>query len=196
MPRTPHTQWEIPVTQVSLRPGQSQDVDVTFPAPEGIGDDIIGVRAGDDVTISGRFDSIVDGLILTATISARVHAQCSRCATPLTRMWPVDVTTFFPYDAPEAANTKGEVEIIAGEEESEDVYPLTHNGAFADVEALIRDTYVEALPSQPLCKPDCKGLCSQCGVNLNDEPDHHHDVTDIRFASLEALKAQLEAQQD
>ncbi len=54
---------------------------------------------------------------------------------------------------------------------------------------------MEELPLQPLCKPDCKGLCSQCGVDLNEHPDHHHDVTDIRFAALEGLKAKLEGKE-
>ena len=57
------------------------------------------------------------------------------------------------------------------------------------------DTLVEALPLQPLCREDCRGLCSQCGVDLNEHPDHHHDVTDLRFAALAGLKAQLEAEE-
>ena len=52
------------------------------------------------------------------------------------------------------------------------------------MESPLRDTLVEALPLQPLCKEDCLGLCPQCGVDLNEDPDHHHDVTDIRFAAL------------
>ena len=83
----------------------------------------------------------------------------------------------------------------SGEDESEDTYPLLENGAFADIEAMIRDTLVESLPLQPLCKPDCKGLCSQCGIDLNENPDHHHEMEDIRFAGLAGLKAQLEAEQ-
>ena len=59
----------------------------------------------------------------------------------------------------------------------------------------IADTLVEALPLQPLCREDCRGLCSQCGVDLNEHPDHHHDVTDLRFAALAGLKAQLEAEE-
>ena len=85
-----------------------------------------------------------------------------------------------------------EVDIIAGEDESEDSYPLLEGGSWADIETLLRDTLVEELPLQPLCKPDCLGLCSQCGADLNEDPDHHHDVTDIRFAALEGLKARLE----
>ena len=144
-------------------------------------------------------------MIFNARISAPVHAECTRCLKPIKRDWTVNVTSFFPYEDKSAnvasgkggKNGKGgvkeeEVDIIAGEDESEDSYPLLEGGSWADIEALLRDTLVEELPLQPLCKPDCLGLCSQCGADLNEEPDHHHDVTDIRFAALEGLKAQLE----
>ena len=154
---------------------------------------------GADVSVTGSFDSIVDGLVLTARINAPVHAECTRCLKPIKRDWTVNVTSFFPYeDASTNSNGKSkndEVDIIAGEDESEDTYPLLGGGAWADLEALLRDTLVEELPLQPLCKPDCKGLCSQCGVDLNEHPDHHHDVTDIRFAALEGLKAKLEGKE-
>ena len=37
--------------------------------------------------------------------------------------------------------------------------------------------------------------CSQCGIDLNENPDHQHDMTDIRFAALEGLKAKLEGKE-
>lgn len=193
MARTEDSPWAVSVAQVASRPGQSKQIDTTFPAPSGIGDEIVGVDEGADVHVVGSFDSIVDGLILTARISAPVHAECTRCLTPIKRDWMVDVTTFFPYEDTSGKSGKDEeVDIVAGEDESEDTYPLLDGGAWADLEALLRDTLVEELPLQPLCRPDCKGLCSQCGIDLNDNPDHRHDVTDIRFAALEGLKAQLE----
>ena len=154
--------------------------------------------------VVGSFDSIVDGLILNARISAPVHAECTRCLKPIQRDWTVNVTSFFPYEDKSAAGKGGktgkngkeeEVDIIAGEDEAEDTYPLLDGGAWADLEALLRDTLVEELPLQPLCKPDCKGLCSQCGIDLNENPDHQHDMTDIRFAALEGLKAKLEGKE-
>ncbi|KFI94283.1 YceD family protein [Bifidobacterium stellenboschense] len=198
MPRPEDSPWAVPVAQVASRAGQSKAVDADFPAPSGIGDEVIGVEEGAPVHVAGSFDSIVDGLILTARVTAPVHAECTRCLKPIRRDWGVDVTAFFPYESERDANHgrddgKGEVDIIAGEEESEDTYPLLQGGAFADLEALLRDTLVEKLPLQPLCREDCKGLCSQCGVDLNEHPDHHHETTDIRFAGLAALKAQLEA---
>lgn len=197
MSRPEDSPWAVPVAQVASRAGQSKPVDADFPAPSGIGDEVIGVKEGDPVRVAGSFDSIVDGLVFTGRLTAPVRAECTRCLTPLKRDWSVDVTAFFPYEAPGADPRAqgGEVDIVAGEEESEDTYPLLQGGAFADLEALLRDTLVEALPLQPLCRPDCRGLCPQCGADLNEDPDHHHDVTDIRFAALAGLKARLEAEQ-
>ena len=204
MARTEDSPWAVSVAQVASRPGQSKEIDATFPAPSGIGDEIVGVDEGTDVSVVGSFDSIVDGLILNARISAPVHAECTRCLKPIQRDWTVNVTSFFPYEDKSAAGKGGkagkngkeeEVDIIAGEDESEDTYPLLDGGAWADLEALLRDTLVEELPLQPLCKPDCKGLCSQCGIDLNENPDHQHDMTDIRFAALEGLKAKLEGKE-
>lgn len=204
MARTEDSPWAVSVAQVASRPGQSKEIDATFPAPSGIGDEIVGVDEGADVSVVGSFDSIVDGLILNARISAPVHAECTRCLKPIQRDWTVNVTSFFPYEDKSAAGKGGkagkngkeeEVDIIAGEDEVEDTYPLLDGGAWADLEALLRDTLVEELPLQPLCKPDCKGLCSQCGIDLNENPDHQHDMTDIRFAALEGLKAKLEGKE-
>lgn len=198
MSRPEDSPWAVPVAQIAGRPGQSKPIDAVFPAPEGIGDTIVGIDEGADVTVTGSFDSIVDGIIFTGRVSAPAHAECTRCLKPIEHPWTADVTAFFPFEPvrdSRAGNAKGEVDIVAGEDESEDTYPLSRDGAFADIEALLRDTLTEALPLQPLCRPDCRGLCSQCGADLNEEPDHHHDVTDIRFAELAGLKAQLEAQQ-
>lgn len=204
MARTEDSPWAVSVAQVASRPGQSKEIDATFPAPSGIGDEIVGVDEGADVSVVGSFDSIVDGLILNARISAPVHAECTRCLKPIQRDWTVNVTSFFPYEDKSAAGKGGkagkngkeeEVDIIAGEDAAEDTYPLLDGGAWADLEALLRDTLVEELPLQPLCKPDCKGLCSQCGIDLNENPDHQHDMTDIRFAALEGLKAKLEGKE-
>lgn len=198
MARTEDSPWAVSVAQVASRPGQSKEIDATFPAPSGIGDEIVGVDEGTDVSVVGSFDSIVDGLILNARISAPVHAECTRCLKPIQCDWTVNVTSFFPYEDKSAAGKNGkeeEVDIIAGEDEAEDTYPLLDGGAWADLEALLRDTLVEELPLQPLCKPDCKGLCSQCGIDLNENPDHQHDMTDIRFAALEGLKAKLEGKE-
>lgn len=198
MPRPEDSPWSVSVAQVAARAGRTKPIDTVMPAPSGIGDQVVGIREGSDVHVTGSFDSIVDGLMFVGRAEATLVGECTRCLKPLDPDWTVRLTAFFPYDMPDRQDIgHGEdVDIVAGEEESEDVYPLTHDGSFADLEALLRDALVESLPLQPLCREDCRGLCSQCGADLNDEPDHHHDVTDIRFAELERFKAQLEAEAD
>ena len=75
-------------------------------------------------------------------------------------------------------------------EEDEDTLPL-EDGLF-DLEPVLRDAVVLALPMQPVCQDDCPGLCSECGARLADDPDHHHDAVDIRWAALQGLAGSLE----
>jgi uncharacterized protein len=75
-------------------------------------------------------------------------------------------------------------------EEDEDRL-FIEDGLF-DLEPVLRDAVVLALPMQPVCQDDCLGLCSECGERLTDDPDHHHDAVDIRWAALQGLAGSLE----
>jgi len=46
---------------------------------------------------------------------------------------------------------------------------------------------VLALPLRPLCREDCPGLCAECGVRLERDPGHGHEVDDPRWATLRQL---------
>ena len=55
--------------------------------------------------------------------------------------------------------------------------------------AWARDALALALPAQLTCRPECAGLCPQCGANLNEEPAHAHDAApSARWAKLSELK--------
>lgn len=187
--------WAIQVAQVGRRPGLTQDVDVVMPAPTGIGDDFFGIQQDSDVHVTGRIDSLAEGLLISGTATASVTGSCGRCLKRLDQDWPVQFTAYFPYEAPEDKSF-GDEDIDAEEDEGDDTYPLAENGTIMDLELLLRDYFVESLPAQPLCKPDCLGLCPECGVDLNENPDHSHEKHDIRWADLEALKKQLEERSD
>ena len=62
-------------------------------------------------------------------------------------------------------------------------------GDLFDLEPVLRDAVVPALPFQPVCRDDCPGLCSECGAHLADDPQHHHDVIDPRWSALSALSS-------
>ncbi len=58
------------------------------------------------------------------------------------------------------------------------------DGDFLDLDPVVRDAVVLALPLAPLCRPDCPGLCVECGARLADDPAHGHDRIDSRWAGL------------
>ena len=62
-------------------------------------------------------------------------------------------------------------------------------GDLIDLEPAVRDAIVLTLPTNPLCRPDCPGLCPECGVHFDDLPaDHSHEAADPRWAALRNLK--------
>lgn len=197
--------WAVPVAQILNRPGESKHIDMDFPAPSGIGDEFYGIPEGTPIAVEGDLDSIADGLVFTGTATAPITGKCSRCLKDISHDETIDVTAFMPKKttASEEGDRTGrgakrEETIDTSEalqDEAEDVYPLVGNAMFADFEALLRDDFDQVIPVAPLCEPDCKGLCPQCGINLNENPDHHHETHDIRWDALAGLKAQLEQQE-
>ena len=58
-----------------------------------------------------------------------------------------------------------------------------------DLAAWARDALALVLPAQLTCRPDCAGLCPQCGANLNEDPGHAHEpAPDARWSKLSELK--------
>jgi uncharacterized protein len=74
---------------------------------------------------------------------------------------------------------------LSDEEDDEEQRRVEHD--LIDLEPVLRDAVVTMLPFQPVCREDCQGLCSICGVRLEDEPGHHHEDLDPRWAALAEL---------
>jgi uncharacterized protein len=123
-------------------------------------------------------------------IDGWLAVACGRCVGPV--RVPLAETlrvTYVPKaDAPaadaEPDDADGEVELAA---DDLDVFP--YEGDIIDLEPLIREQFVLAVPFAPLCKDDCKGLCPQCGTDRNVAPCTCEKPIDPRFAALQALKA-------
>jgi uncharacterized protein len=148
-------------------------------APEGWGLDLVKIPAGTPVVIDARFESVMDGVLVTAEVEVPVAAECGRCLDPVT----------FDLVAPVQ-------ELYAYEPDPADEDSLTLNGDTLDLEPVVRDAVVLALPMNPLCDPDCLGLCAECGARLADvEPGHAHSQVDPRWAALALLKDSNSADQ-
>jgi uncharacterized protein len=113
-----------------------------------------------------------DGYALRLRFTARVVGPCMRCLAPA---------------APELAVDAREVSLPGIGEELESPYV---DGGELDLRGWARDALALMLPTQILCRPDCIGLCPQCGVNLAEAgPDHAHErEPDPRWAKLSELR--------
>jgi uncharacterized protein len=171
--------------ELGRRPGALQRLARTIDAPGDLGlKEVVGVPEGAPMELELRLESVMEGALVTGTARARAEGECVRCLEPLELDLEAEFQELFSYPD---ADDRGRVITEPGDdaEDDEDRYYL-EDGLF-DLEPLLRDAVVLALPMQPVCQEDCPGLCSECGVRLADDPDHHHDAVDIRWAALQGL---------
>lgn len=142
------------------------------PAPADLGTEVIGVPEGSDLGLELRLESVMEGVLVSGTVRGRAVGECVRCLGEVAQDVVVEVQELFVYPDREYG-------------EDEDVHELV--GDLIDFESVLRDAVVPALPFQPVCRDDCPGLCSECGASLADDPDHHHDAVDPRWAALSSV---------
>ncbi len=163
--------------ELGRRPGTMREVRRTVPAPDDLGNGVIGVPVGTDMELDLRLEAVMDGVLVSGTVTATAEGECVRCLDPVTERVDVDVQELFLHDPPE-------------EQDEDNEQPLL-DGDLIDLEPTVRDALVPSLPFQPVCEPDCPGLCSRCGARLKDDPDHSHEETDPRWSALSGLSDQL-----
>lgn len=166
------------VRELGRSPGSMRTLEDHVPAPSDLGTPLIGVQSGSDMDLRLRFEAVHEGILVSGTIAVDVTGECGRCLDPLEYDLEVDVQELFSYERHEDA-----------EAEEEDEQRLVENDTI-DLEPTLRDAVVTALPFQPVCREDCEGLCSECGIHLADEPGHHHEVLDPRWAALQDLSSE------
>ncbi len=120
------------------------------------------------------------GAYLEGDADARLAVTCARCLRPV--------------ETPVHADFAEQYYATIGVEHGEQLGapPLdakTIGSDFRiDLVPLLREELILATPLAPLCRPDCRGLCEECGRDLNLEPHEHQTPTDERWAKLQALK--------
>ncbi|MGZ6899567.1 MAG: YceD family protein, partial [Acidimicrobiia bacterium] len=108
-----------------------------------------GARLDDQpLFVDAVLERVPDGVVVQGTVRGFYAAQCSRCLRPVHREIVTAVRELF-----EAVPIEGET------------YPLV--GDEIDLELPVRDALLLELPAAPLCRDDCAGLCSLCGVDRN-----------------------------
>jgi len=161
--------------ELGRRPGSQREVSRTVPAPADLGIEVLGVAEGSPVELDLRLEAVMEGVLVTGTATAALSGECVRCLEPISDEVEVRFQELFVYDDRDV-------------DPDEELEVSTLQDDLVDLEPLLREAVVLALPFQPLCTEDCPGLCAECGARLAEDPDHvHHEPVDPRWAALGAL---------
>lgn len=124
------------------------------------------------LAISGAVRNTAGVLTLSAQVRTNMHWTCDRCAVPFVR------ERVFSLEAVLAESV--------ADEENDEIFLLDQGGI--ELDDVVIPEFVLDLPMKVLCAEDCRGLCPQCGKNLNEGPcDCSGGEVDPRLASLAEL---------
>jgi uncharacterized protein len=162
--------------ELPRRPGAMRTVQRVVAAPADLGLELIGVPEGADLSLDLRLESVSEGVLVSGTVTGSVEGECGRCLRAISDTVDVEIQELFAYENSTTDETTEEDEVGRLQ------------GDLIDLQPTVRDAVVLALPSHPLCREDCPGLCPECGAHLDDLPaDHNHDRIDSRWAALNKL---------
>ena len=166
--------WIIDTRDIGRRAGASRSYQRSVPAA-GLGLlDVIAVPEGGTVELDVLAESVVEGVLISGTASTDVEGECSRCLDPIDDHVEIKIVELFAYPDSATDETTDEDEVSRISDD------------LIDLEPVVRDAVVLALPQVPLCSPDCLGLCVECGGKLAElGPDHGHETMDPRWAALQ-----------
>lgn len=147
--------------------GTSRDVEFDLPA----------IEVSDDVELAFlrgvlKLTRISQGLYLEGQLDAQIGLECDRCLTDIQhplQVEPKELLRFPPQPGGDPVLSVPETRIV-------------------DLRPLLREHFVLGMPMHPLCRPDCKGLCPECGGNRNESVCEHPEAeVDSRLAVLKLL---------
>jgi uncharacterized protein len=111
-------------------------------------------------------------VLFQSRFSVPLEGQCKRCLTKVRVDEPIDLTLTFVPSAPVRAEPPGAAKdpaggVTAGSFAAETVDEEPYAGKVIDLSSALREQILLAIPPSPLCDEACKGLCPQCGKDLN-----------------------------
>jgi uncharacterized protein len=171
---SPASPWVVDTREVGRRPGSMRRYRRTAPAPAGLGyGEVISVPEGADLDLELRVESVIEGVLISGEVTAPVRGECARCLDELDAEATATFTELFAYPDSATDTTTDADEVSRVVDDRVDVLPVVH------------DALLLAMPQAPLCRPDCPGLCPECGGKRAElGPDHEHETIDPRWAGL------------
>jgi uncharacterized protein len=144
--------------------------------------------------LSVELHKVSGGVLLKGKFDARVQCPCKRCLRDVESDLPVRFTLNLVSRAEMPANDGAEAEDdevaeAVGSFELGDADDEWFDGRTIDLDPIVQEQVLLALPMNVLCKEDCLGLCPSCGQDLNEAKcGCDTKVVDPRFATLKNIK--------
>lgn len=136
----------------------------------------------DPLRASFKIDKVNRDIIIKGGINTRLTLYCSRCLEKIYYSINAKIDRiFFP---------RAQEEYQEEKELRREDFEVEYYNQEIDLLEIIKEQILLDIPYKVLCRKDCKGLCSICGINLNSEQCrcHINKVIDSRFAVLKNLK--------
>jgi len=159
-----------------------------------------GFRTDRPAPFKASFRKISGGVLLKGDLSPHLTAPCKRCLRDV----PMDLPIHFTLNlVPEPKVTLEDAGLEGEAAEDPKSQKRDSGGSFAmgdadreyfdgrtiDLDPIVREQVLLALPVSVVCKDDCKGLCPRCGQDLNEaECGCERKVVDPRLAVLKTIK--------
>lgn len=122
-----------------------------------------------------RLESVMEGVLASGTARVLLDGECARCLDAIADDVDVALQELFVYP----------------ESDAEEDEAARLDGKLLDLESMLRDAIVLALPFRPVCRADCPGLCPECGTHLAEDLGHTHtEGSDPRWAALALVHAE------
>lgn len=135
--------------------------------------------------VSGRVDRVGMEMRLRGEIKAALVVPCDRCVNDVDL--PLEIPFDLLYTPQEVSNQVGEIEL-----HDRDLDVAFYDNEEINLDELVLEQLELSLPIRVLCREDCRGLCAECGADLNLEQCQCAKPIDPRWQALADLKAQQE----
>jgi uncharacterized protein len=132
-------------------------------------------------TVSGKVRLADNEVFVNGHVETRAQVECDRCLQPV--KLPVNADFALEYITGSEYESSGVVELTEAE-----MSVSVFDGQAIDVDEIVKEQIVLAVPTRMLCREDCKGICPECGADRN-KGDCNCTTNDIdpRWAALKNL---------
>lgn len=156
------------VRDLIRHPGEMRERTLDITVPERLGEGMVSVREGADLHLEVRLESLHEGVLASGTATGTAEGECALCLAPVSLPVDVEFAELFGYPADE---------------------PFDHqlNGDLLDLEPVVRDAVVLALPFRPECLDGCEDLELGPGISLIRAGAVGEQPQDPRWAALQGL---------